>query len=62
MAAIPEFRAALAGDADGEIFDRLDPTLVEAHGRDTVLRVLRGHVARYGILSLGVPELSDDIA
>lgn len=58
--AIARFRNALAAGTDDEVIDRLDPTIVEAHG-DAVLRTLRKHTKLHGASSLGVAELSDAV-
>lgn len=50
-------RAVVEDDAD-EVAEHLAPEILEAHGRDTTLRLLREHVERHGPTVLGIAAMA----
>jgi hypothetical protein len=62
LAALAALRNALfSGDREAAAA-WLDPALFEVHGRDAVLDLLVGHVARFGPGALGHPEMASGAA
>ena len=57
LATIAAFRNAVGSGTDDDVVARLSPEVVRAHGRESVLRVLRRHVELHGRASLGFVEL-----